>query len=192
MQSDTRREAETKLRRKAGPLAYLVLRPTRVRPLAGGAPSRSKIEAFLANHPDLATDKVDVIVQLGDHHAIDGVRVHTRSAPYPDRSFYQLDDGVYVVSPELCLLQLASKLTEPQAVKLAMEMCGSYAIDVHDKEMGYAKRPPITSVAKLHVYATRLYKPDGGARALHHLRYVVDGSASPRPGKGANRGTGKP
>ena len=166
--------------RKAGPLAYSTLRPTRIRSLAGGAPSRSKVGAFLADHPDLATDEVHVIVRSGDQREIDGVRVHTRSAPLPDRSLFRLDDGLYVASPELCLLQLASKLTEPQAVKLAMEMCGSYAIDVHDDEMGFAKRPPLTSAAKLGAYAARLHKPGGGARALHHLRYVIDDAASPR------------
>ena len=166
--------------RKAGPLAFSVLRPTRVRSLVGGAPSRDKIASFLADYPDLATDVVDVIVRTGDQRSIAGVKNHTRSVPLPDRSFYQLDEGIFVASPELCLLQLAPKLTEPQAVKLAMEMCGSYAVDVRDDEMGFAKRPPLTDAAKLRAYATRLHKPGGGSRALHHLRYIVDGSASPR------------
>lgn len=166
--------------RKAGPLAFSVLRPTRIRSLVGGAPSRAKVDSFLADYPDLATDVVDVIVRNGDQRNIAGIKNHTRSTPLPDRSFYQLDEGIYVASPELCLLQLASTLTEPQAVKLAMEMCGSYAIDVHDDEMGFAKRPPLTDAAKLSAYAARLHKPSGGSRALHHLRYIVDNSASPR------------
>lgn len=166
--------------RKAGSLAFSVLRPTRVRSLVGGAPSRDKVDSFLADHPDLATDVVDVIVRTGDQRNIVGIKNHTRSTPLPDRSFYQLEQGVYVASPELCLLQLASTLTEPQAVKLAMEMCGSYAIDVHDDEMGFAKRPPLTDAAKLSAYAARLHKPGGGAKALRHLRYIADNSASPR------------
>lgn len=77
-------------------------------------------------------------------------------------------------------MQLASKLTEPQTVKLAMEACGSYAIDAHDCDMGFVKRPPLTNAAKLAAYANRMYKENGRARALHYLRYVSDGSASPR------------
>ena len=113
----------------------------------------------------------------------------------PDRSFYRLDDCVYVASPELCLMQLASKLTEPQVVKLALEMCGSYAIDPlaaidegfydvraeeEDGASGICKRPPLTSAAKLNAYAKRLLTPGGRAPSAHYLRYVVDDSASPR------------
>lgn len=166
--------------RKAGPQAFLALAPTRVRSLAGGTPSAEKIQVFRSEHPDLYLDKVDVLVQYGGQRAISHVKNHVRSLPFPDRSFYRLDEGLYVASPELCFLQLASKLSEPKAVKLALEMCGSYAIDVHDEEMGFCKRPPLTSAAKLKAYAKRLYKQNGGAKALHCLRYVVDNSASPR------------
>ena len=111
----------------------------------------------------------------------------------PERSFYRLDNDVYVASPELCLMQLASKLSEPQIVKLAMEMCGSYAIDPmmsfegglfdmrdEDEQPGMCKRPPLTSAAKLKAYAKRLFGSSGKARGAHMPRYVVDGSASPR------------
>lgn len=166
--------------RKAGPQAFLVLTPTRVRSLAGGAPSAAKIRMFESEHPDLSLETIDVLVQYGDQRAVPHTKNHVRSSPFPDRSFYRLDDGMYVSSPELCLLQLATKLSEPQAVKLALEMCGSYAIDVHDEEMGFCKRPPLTSASKLKAYASRLHRQNGGAKALHHLRYVADNSASPR------------
>ena len=166
--------------RKAGPQAFLALTPTRVRSLAGGAPTVAKIEMFESEHPDLSLETIDVLVQYGDQRKVPHTKNHVRSLSFPDRSFYRLDDGVYVASPELCLLQLASKLSEPQAVKLALEMCGGYAIDVHDEEMGFCKRPPLTSASKLDAYAKRLYKQGGGARALHPLRYVADNSASPR------------
>lgn len=166
--------------RKAGPQAFLVLTPTRVRSLAGGAPTVAKIRMFESEHPDLSLEMVDVLVQYGDQRTIPHAKNHVRSSPFPDRSFYRLDDGLYVASPELCLLQLATKLSEPQAVKLALEMCGSYAIDVHDEQMGFCKRPPLTSASKLQAYANRLHKQNGGAKSLHHLRYVADNSASPR------------
>jgi very-short-patch-repair endonuclease len=89
-------------------------------------------------------------------------------------------------------MQLASELSEPQVVKLALEMCGAYAIDSidysslydfqdsPDDSPGMCKRPPLTSAAKLKAYAKRLYKQNSRARSAHFLRYVVDGSASPR------------
>ena len=181
--------------RKAGPAAFSVLAPTRVRTLAGGAPTEAKIRAFRSRHPDLALDDVDCMVAYGDQRRLLGAKNHIRRAPLPDRSFYRLDDDVFVASPELCLMQLAVKLSEPQVVKLALEMCGSYAIDLYaavdigfydsreedaDESSGMCKRPPLTSAAKLEAYAGRLLAQGSRARSAHYLRYVVDGSASPR------------
>ena len=180
--------------RKAGPSAFSVLVPTRVQSLAGGAPTISKVSRFRSEHPDLAFDELDVVVAYEDRRVLPGVKNHIKKAKLPDRSFYRLDDGVYVASPELCLMQLAGKLSEPQVVKLAMEMCGSYAIDPasyddygmfdlideEDENPGMVKRPPLTNAAKLKAYARRLLSPNSKARSAHFLRYVVDGSASPR------------
>lgn len=166
--------------RKAGPIAFSALSPSRVRSLAGGAPTRAKVQSFLRNHPDLATKELDVIARYGDQRKLTGTRTHIYTKPLPDRSFYRLDDDVFVASPELCLMQLASKLSEAQAVKLAMEMCGSYAIDVYSEDEGMCKRPAITSRSKLIAYADRLYSPGSRAKATHFLRWVVDASASPR------------
>ena len=178
--------------RKAGPLAFSALTPTRVRSLAGGAPTKAKIDAFRAEHPDLALDHVDLIVGYGDQRNLPNVKTHVRRALLPDRSFYKLDNGIYVASPELCLMQLAAKYSEPQAVKLALEMCGGYALDPIDPSSPFAdldspdensdicKRPALTRASKIRAYANRLFVPNSRAHQTHFLRYVADGSASPR------------
>ena len=178
--------------RKAGPLAFSALTPTRARSLAGGAPTETKLREFQSQHPDLALDRIDVIVKYGDHRSLPGAKIHTRKAPLPERSFYKLDENTYVASPELCLMQLASELTEPQIVKLALEMCGTYALDLAepssmfdfsdllDDDSDICKRPAPTSATKLKAYAKRLLTPNSRAASTHFLRYVVDGSASPR------------
>lgn len=179
--------------RKAGPLAFHALTPCRVQSLRGGTPTEAKIQAFRAEHPDLALSNIDVIVAYGDQRNLPGVKVHIKRTLLPEKSFYRLDDNVYVASPELCLMQLATKLTEPQVVKLALEMCGTYAIDEtanddsgfydwreEDDDAGIIKRPPLTTAARLKAYASKLYRPNSKARSVHFLRYVVNGSASPR------------
>ena len=183
--------------RKAGPQAFSALAQSRVTSLAGGAPTAEKIRSFRAKHPDLATDVVHVIVRGGDRRDLPGVKTYARITPLPERSFYLLDDDVYVASPELCLMQLASKLSEQEVLKLALEMCGTYAIDPHydpeggsfydspddeeqDDSPGTCKRPPLTNARKLKAYSERLLKPGSRARRAHFLRYVVDSSASPR------------
>jgi len=178
--------------RKAGPRVFSVLTPSRVRSLTGGTPSIAKIRAFRAEHPDLVLDCIDVIVGYGDQRRVPSVKTHIRRTPLPERSFYKLDESTYVASPELCLMQLASKLSEPQVVKLALEMCGTYALDPinsdsmfdlsdpFDDNSGICKRPPLTSATKLKAYTKRLFAPNSRAQSAHYLRYVVDGSASPR------------
>ena len=181
--------------RKAGPTAFSVLKQSRVRSLAAGVPTQAKVDSFRSSHPDLAIDPLDVIVEYGGQRIVPGTKVHVRSKLLPDRSFYKLgDDDVYVASPELCLMQLATKLTEPQVVKLALEMCASYAIDPYDSNLvfapfaidsddsspGISKRPPLTDAKKLESYAARLLVPGSRAKSAHFLRYIADGSASPR------------
>ena len=179
--------------RKAGPAAFSALRPSRVRSLAGGAPTRASIRSFEADHPDLVLDALDLVVDYGDQRTLKGVNTHVRRTPLPERSFYRLDDGGYVASPELCLMQLATRLSEPQVVKLSLEMCGVYAIDPlesfddvfcdiggEDEQPGMVKRPSLTSAAKIEAYAKRSYAPGSKARGRHFTSYVVDGSASPR------------
>lgn len=135
---------------------------------------------FKKKHPDLVTDAIDIIVMYGDQRDVPHVNTHVRSKELPDRSFYKLDDGVFVASPELCMMQLASKLSEVEAVKLAMEMCGGYAIDAVYDDPGFCKREPLTSPAKLAAYASRFYKPDSAARGVRFIKWLAAGSASPR------------
>ena len=166
--------------RKAGPWAFSALTPSRVRSLAGGAPTRATIDRFRAEHPDLATDILHLVVRYEDFRTMDGVKTHVKRNQPLDRSFYKLDDDVYVASPELCLFQLATTLSNVQAIKLAMEMCGSYAIDPIYNDPGFCKRPPITNASKLKNYATRAYAPNSRAHSVAFTHWVANGSASPR------------
>lgn len=186
-------ETAFRIWRKVGPLASTELVPTRVRSLMGGTPSKAKLESFRSNHPDLALDAIDVLVQPGDQRRLPDANVHVISRALPDRSFYRLEDNLYIASPELTLFQLASKLSEAQALKLAMEMCGSYAIDTSTAEFydmdpfsseaedeGITKRPPLTSANKLSRYAARLLRPGSRAQSVKFLQWLADSSASPR------------
>ena len=166
--------------RKAGALAFNSMTQSRMRALDGGAPTVDKVREFRSEYPDLTLDCLDVLVREGDQRNIKGVKNHVFRKPLRDRSLYRLKDDIYVVSPELCLMQLASKLSEQQVTKLALEMCGSYAVDPLSDNPGMSKRPPLTNVKKLNACAGKLFVSGSRARATHFLRYVVDGSASPR------------
>lgn len=166
--------------RKVGSLGFSALAPTRVRSISGGVPSAAKIQALCYEHPDLVSETIDVLVDTDNFHKLPKVKCHIRSAPYPERSFYRLDEGVYVASPELCLMQLASKLSVCETVKLAMELCGAYAIDTLNPDPGFYRSPAHTSAKKLKSYADRLYRSGSRAKPTQFLRWVADGAASPR------------
>ena len=166
--------------RKAGHLAFSVMQPSRMRSLAGGTPTEKKIAQFRKEYPDLATESVDVIVQAGDQRNLVGVKNHVKYKELPERSFYKLDDGVYIASPELCMMQLAAKLSVPQALMLASEMCGTYAVDPLYDDPGFYERPALTTPTKLSFYAARLYKPNSRAHATEFLKWLAGSSASPR------------
>ncbi|ANE22228.1 hypothetical protein AAY81_02685 [Denitrobacterium detoxificans] len=165
--------------RKLGHLAPIVLVPARVHSLAYSSPSQKLLMQFEKEHPDLALNKLDIMVTFKQRKHLANAIEHVCDRQLPERSFYQLEENFFIASPELCLIQLASKTTTAKAVKLAMEMCGSYAIGNID-ELGFCKRPPITSVDKIEAYAERLFKPNTRAKTVQFLKWTVDNAASPR------------
>ena len=165
--------------RKMGQSAFCQLSPSRARTLAEAAPTHNSVERFKKLYPDLIRKNLDIILSRKDRREVRDTVEHIYSKPLPDRSFYMLDEGIYVASPELCLMQLARKYTTAQTVKLSMEMCGSYAIDVFDEE-GFGKRMPLTNAQKLKAYAARLYSPNSNGKGVQFLKWTVDNAASPR------------
>lgn len=165
--------------RKMGDHAFRALKPTRMRSLSNSNPTHNTLTRFKRDYPDLLIGDIDALVRSKERSHKTGVAFHTCQKPLPDRSFYMLDEGIYVASPELCLMQLARKCTTAQTVKLAMEMCGSYAIDVFDED-GFGKRMPLTNAQKLMAYAARLYSPNSNGKGVQFLKWTVDNAASPR------------
>ncbi|MCR5582703.1 MAG: hypothetical protein K6F70_03705 [Eggerthellaceae bacterium] len=151
--------------RKMGDHAFWALKPTRMRSLSNSNPTHNTLTRFKRDHPDLLISDIDALVRNKERSHKTGVAFHTCQKPLPDRSFYILNEGIYVASPELCLMQLARKYTTAQTAKLAMEMCGSYAIDVFDED-GFGKRMPLTNAQKLKAYAARLYSPNSNGKGV--------------------------
>lgn len=102
---------------------------------------------------------------------------HSRSTPLPVGSLAKIDKNTYVVSPELCLVQMASEIPFASLVALAYEFCGTYSIlgTAHTK---YQCRP-ITTTAKIQAYLSRIENTPGVKALRTALPYVLDNSASP-------------
>ena len=107
-----------------------------------------------------------------------GVVRHVNTAPLPRRAIIQAAPGLLVAAPELVFLQMASQLSEIDAMLLGFELCGTYSPDPHDAR-GFRRREPLTSVRRLRAFLGACSGQRGVKAARAVATYVLDGSASP-------------
>ena len=100
------------------------------------------------------------------------------SLPAASELFADAGEGFLVSLPEFCFLQVASKTSLANLIQLGFELCGIYALSKY----GPASRrsAPLTSVARLKTFVEKAEGAPGRKKALRALRYVLDGSASPK------------
>ncbi|MDO4399910.1 MAG: hypothetical protein Q4D27_03055 [Coriobacteriia bacterium] len=103
---------------------------------------------------------------------------HFWNQPLPQESVYQIDDGVYIASPELAFVRLARRLGYIDAIKLGVELCGRYSTLVPPGE-DYLKRPPLTNAEKLVAYVETLYSRSQYGVAHRAARFAADNVESP-------------
>ena len=90
----------------------------------------------------------------------------------------EIGRGLYVVSPELCCLQIAKSCDVVELVVLASELCGQYS-HFRLSVSGFYNRPPLTSTDKLAQLARKYPQLPGSSKLLQALEFTLDGSASP-------------
>lgn len=116
----------------------------------------------------------------GRRCAENNIQFHQVSCALPRRSFVKVADGLYIASPELAFVQMASVLEEGALCACGMELTGGYPLDAEfrpDGEVVYV-RSPVTSQTLLASYADR-YRGRGGAnKARRAARHLCDKSAS--------------
>ena len=97
----------------------------------------------------------------------------------PRNSLYPLRDGIHLVSPELCFVQLCKELSFIEALQLGMEFCGTYALRPDGLEDRAMRDYQLTNVMSLR-RKTRAWKDlHGLVQARKAAQYLADGSASP-------------
>lgn len=101
---------------------------------------------------------------------------HIEGNELPSGSILDTCNGFSICSPELCFVQMATMLDLPHLIELGFEWCGTYDTSTdHLRECA-----PLTSAEKLRTYVESLGPVHGRKKALRALRYVLNGSASPR------------
>lgn len=152
------------------------LRKSHVLPLPGYSPGAKRaVEARrLLGLPE--DRRVDFCLAVdSDKRGSAAVRSHVcRYAAAGD--YLSFGDGIYVAKPELAYLQSAELLTCPELLLLGLDMCGPFV-----SEDGQFERPsPLMSVTSMLAYIDAHPGVRGTFKARQALRYIAEGSASPR------------
>lgn len=150
--------------------------------LDGGVlPAPLKGELAAARLPVACTQPERVHVLVGDRNHTYGsnkVAYHLFQGCLPPGSIRQYSNDVAVVSPELCFMQMATIMGFYEHVMFGLRLCGSY----YPKEGDIWRRLPVTSKASIQAMldSHELQGKNGVSKSKRALRYVCDGSASPR------------
>ena len=107
-----------------------------------------------------------------------GVNCHLIMDNLPSESFMQLDVGIFVASPALCLIQQAQNLSRIGLIKLAMSFCGIYQLE-GDIEREPFSRKPITTPQEIMDYLGRAEGMKGVQRVADAMKWVLPNSGSP-------------
>lgn len=90
--------------------------------------SEEHIRDFHLSEAEFGPDPVDVLVPSDAPRPRSPLRYHIQKGRVPPHSLYPIRDGIHVVSPTLCFVQLCKTLSFVDALKLGMELCGTYAL----------------------------------------------------------------
>lgn len=111
-------------------------------------------------------------------HACPRLVSHRFTGRLPDGAVRSLGDGIYVSSPEFCIVQLARDLDSIALVRLMHELCGTYARQRGAKR-GFIPRPKLATVEGIREFAESCPRGTARRKVLMCLKWVVEDSASP-------------
>lgn len=162
---------------RAAPTGLLAqARPSQVQGLPDRLPGTSELADAMQGVGFNPTLPVHVIVpSQSRRRSTQLLRCHSHGGPLPKGSLMRIDDRIGVVSPELCLLQMASSLSLPQLIRTGCDLCGSYA-DVGEIRYGCQ---PVTSPAKIEAFVQRAEGMHGIKPLRRALPHILADSASP-------------
>ena len=103
--------------------------------------------------------------------------------PLPAHSLHHLGDDVYCATPAFALVTVAARTSDRAfLLELSWELCGTYRTQRTTPDTSY-QTPALASVDEIRSFVARNPSVRGSRKIARLLRYVADGSASPRETK---------
>ena len=150
-----------------------------IRSIRDCAQTVEEFNSFSVPESEFGPDPVDVLVPVDAPRCPDRFRRHEQRRRLPRHALCPVGDGVFVVAPELCLVQMCQTLSFIEALELGMEFCGTYALRSTDAEGKAERISPLVDAGafRRHVEAWRGLHGLPIARRI--ARFLMPGSNSP-------------
>lgn len=100
-------------------------------------------------------------------------------ASLPPRSIYEIGDGLYVVSPELCIVRLATVLPELEFLHATAGLMGAFSLSALERR-NLVQREPLVTKEGMRSYLSHCTYVRGARLASRAVGWAVERSASPR------------
>ena len=150
-----------------------------IRSLRSCARTIDEFRSFNVPESEFGPDPVDILVPVNAPRCPDRFARHEQRTRLPRHALYPLWDGVFVVSPELCLVQMCQSLSFIEALELAMELCGTYALRPGNIEDMAQRDYRLIDAEAFRRHIASWQNIRGVTLARRIARYVEGGSASP-------------
>ena len=145
--------------------------------------SNAQIRKFNLSETEFGKSPIDVLVPAGAPRPKSILKYHVQKAPLPPHSIYPLYDGIHIVSPALCFVQLCAKLPFTEALELGMELCGTYALRPEGVEEKASRNYQLASASGLKLKVNTWKDMHGLAKARKVTQYLENKAASPMESK---------
>lgn len=111
---------------------------------------------------------------------------HVWDGRLPRAPFIELTRNLFVVSPEICFIQISHQADRARLIRAGYELCSIYcyqkqrANQEDESKPAINRRDPITSKSRLTRTINQASGAKGAKQARSALSYILDNSASPR------------
>lgn len=153
-------------------------RPTKASPLLHARATSDVLGYFNSSFAGFGGPPFNLVVPCKELvYSNERVVARLCGSDLPAGSLWKFTETLYISSPELCFVQMARSLSEPQLTELGANLCACYYKDLASNRL--PERLPVTTPEKLARFVGRAKGLYGAAKSSRALRWVIANSRSP-------------